>query len=75
MTSESTSRRVSRLAKRLFASRHRDMGRVARAVSAALVVAVLGLLTSPAANADDHERAAELYFDQLALELAEPGLW
>lgn len=75
MTSESPNRRVSRLTNRLVPSRHRDMGRVGRAVSAALVVAVLGLLTSPAANADDHERAAELYFDQLALELAEPGLW
>jgi hypothetical protein len=75
MTSESTRCRVSRFAKRLVASRYRDIGRVGRAVSAALVVAVLGLLTSPAADADDHERAAELYFDRLALELAEPGLW
>jgi hypothetical protein len=48
---------------------------MAPAVSAALIVGVLGLLTSVAGNADDHERAAELYFDQLALELAEPGLW
>lgn len=47
---------------------------IRRTTGAALVAALLGLVSS-AAYADDHERAAELYFDELALNLSEPGLW
>lgn len=46
-----------------------------RAASVVSIAGLLALLTAVPAGADDHERAAELYFDELALQLAEPGLW
>jgi uncharacterized membrane protein YgcG len=49
--------------------------RIGRAAGAGLIAGLLGLATPTTAHADHHERAAELYFDELALNLSEPGLW
>jgi hypothetical protein len=56
-------------------SRTRTLRRVTPAVCVVAVAGLLGVLTPAAATAQDHERSAELYFDAMALNLAEPGLW